>query len=155
MSLSLFVYGSLRPGQCNFGQLSEFVLESQTVVWPGQLRLRPEGYPALVLPTEMVQRPGQLYDWETPWAVPPVHLPGGLILGEVLRLQDSPRLRRRLDDFEGFSEDPPEYLRVAVPWQGRWVWTYVAPSPCPEWSVIASWPPPEGVPGPWKGPFPN
>lgn len=149
MTLSLFVYGSLRPGQCNYHQLSEAVLSARTVKWPGHLRLRPEGYPALVLPPDLPVHLGTPYDWTIPVG-PPDGAPNGPVAGEILRLRDSPGLRRRLDDFEGFTPVLKDYLRVAVGWRGEWVWTYTAPPDPPDWPIIQHWPLEEGPLTPWE-----
>lgn len=151
MALSLFVYGSLRPGMNNYDQLSEAVLSSRTVAWPGLLRLRPEGYPALTLPKEWPTRLGVPYQWEPPLDSPPpapaLKCP---VIGEILQLEDSARLRRHLDDFEGFTPRLRDYLRVACAWEGAWVWTYVAPEERREWPVIERWPHQSGEIPPWR-----
>jgi len=149
MQLSLFVYGSLRPGQCNYDQLQDHVLSAQTVHWPGRLHLRPEGYPALVLPPGCGQILAHPYVWEVPLE-PPGDIGGGPVEGEWLTLRDSQQIRRRLDDFEGFTPRVQEYLRVAVACQGQWVWTYVASGEGSSWPVIASWPIEGMSPPPWR-----
>ena len=151
MTLSLFVYGSLRPGQNNYGQLSESVLASQSVCWPGHLRLRPEGYPALSLPSEWPVVTGRPYDWTVPENQLP-SLPSGLrpVQGEILTLRDSRELRHRLDDFEGFTPSLRDYVRVACAWESNWVWTYVAPEDHPEWPLIQRWPHQSGEIPPWR-----
>lgn len=151
MTLSLFVYGSLRPGQNNYDQLSEAVLDSSTVHWPGQLRLRPEGYPALSLPSEWPAVLGKPYDWTVPeQEVPDVPTVCQWVPGEILILRDSPELRRRLDDFEGFTPQLKDYLRVACAYDNAWIWTYVAPEDRPEWPLIERWPHQSGVIPPWR-----
>lgn len=151
MSLYLFVYGSLRPGQCNYGQLSQAVIRSEPWRVPGHLRLRPEGYPALVLQAGVPQAAGAPYDWKMP------ALLGGAepqttewVAGDLLELTDSRALRQHLDDFEGFSAVPYEYLRVALQCGGRCMWTYVAPTPDPDWIRIESWPPSTAPLKPWS-----
>lgn len=150
MELSLFVYGSLRPGKCNYDQLSAAVVGCATVLWPGQMRLRPEGYPALVLPEKWPVKLASPYDW----TYPPDLVPEGSGLlqveGEVLRLLDSPDLRHHLDDFEGFTPQQRDYLRVACAWQGGWVWTYVAPEDREDWPLIERWPPDDQPIAPWR-----
>lgn len=151
MTLSLFVYGSLRPGQNNYDQLSQWVLDLRTVQWPGHLRLRPEGYPALTMPESWPTLPSTPYDWTTAQVgapIPPV-LPCSVV-GEILTLKDSPEARRHLDDFEGFTPTLRDYLRVACAWEGTWVWTYVAPEDRPEWPRIDRWPHHSGVIPPWR-----
>lgn len=151
MTLSLFVYGSLRPGQNNYDQLSDAVLESRTVLWPGHLRLRPEGYPALSLPSEWPTLLARPYDWLAPGveipALPEVDL---TVVGEILTLRESERLRHHLDDFEGFTPSQRDYLRVACAWEGQWIWTYIAPEEHVEWPLIERWPPHSGVIPPWR-----
>ena len=151
MTLSLFVYGSLRPGENNYDQLSEAVLTSRTVNWPGHLRLRPEGYPALSLPANWPIRMVQPYDWTVPeLAVPVAPEVARGVAGEILTLQDSQRLRRHLDDFEGFTPRLRDYVRVACGWEGEWIWTYVAPEERPEWPLIERWPHQSGEIPPWR-----
>lgn len=151
MSLSLFVYGSLRPGMNNYDQLSRAVMASQSVIWPGALRLRPEGYPALSLPPQWPIRPGLPYDWEPPReGVPATPVLECRVAGEILQLKDSLELRRHLDDFEGFTPDLKDYLRVACAWQGAWVWTYVAPEERADWPLIDRWPHQSGEIPPWR-----
>lgn len=151
MTLSLFVYGSLRPGQNNYDQLSEAVVGSRTVSWPGHLRLRPEGYPALTLPVSWPILPARPYVWTVPEpAVPaPPDFPCSVV-GEILTLRESERLRHHLDDFEGFTPQLRDYLRVACAWEGEWIWTYVAPEERPEWPVIERWPHQSGTIPPWR-----
>ena len=150
MELSLFVYGSLRPGQCNYDQLSEAVIDFAPALWPGQLRLRPEGYPALVLPPDWPVESSRPYDWSVPPARPGEGSGRLAVPGEILRLRDSREIRRRLDDFEGFSPRDREYLRVACAWQGSWVWTYVAPQDRPDWPLIERWPASDQPIPPWR-----
>ena len=151
MTLSLFVYGSLRPGKNNYEQLQEAVLGSQTVLWPGHLRLRPEGYPALTLPQEWPMKRAKPYDWSNP-ASPPPATPccDQRVLGEILLLRDGSEIRQRLDDFEGFTPELNDYVRVACSWQGQWVWTYVAPEDRAEWPIISQWPHQSGEIPPWR-----
>ena len=151
MIITLFVYGSLRPGMNNYDQLSQAVVDSQSVAWPGFLRLRPEGYPALILPAEWPGRLATPYEWDTPADKPPP-TPDlqCLVEGEILQLRDTPGLRRRLDDFEGFTPSLRDYLRVACAWQGAWVWTYVAPQDLQQWPRIQSWPHQPGEIPPWR-----
>ena len=152
MTLSLFVYGSLRPGQCNFGQLEDHLLEAEPLRVPGHLRLRPEGYPALILAADLPQALGQPYDWSWPTlAVSGAPLRHDCwVTGDLLRLRDSREIRERLDDFEGFSGVRYDYLRVASRWAGHWFWTYVAPQDHPAWPRIDSWPGTEPPPVRWS-----
>ncbi|MBS2034918.1 gamma-glutamylcyclotransferase [bacterium] len=151
MNLSLFVYGSLRPGMNNYDQLSHAVTGSQSVIWPGFLRLRPEGYPALTLPEEWPRRECLPYQWEAPAELaPPTPQLECNVVGEILQLRDSPELRRHLDDFEGFTPELNDYLRVACAWQGTWVWTYIAPCDRSDWPLIQRWPHHSGDIPPWR-----
>ena len=151
MTLSLCVYGSLRPGENNYDQLSEAVLSSRTVHWPGHLRLRPEGYPALSLPANWPTLAVEPYDWRLPALEVPVAPAAPLpVVGEILTLRDSQRLRHHLDDFEGFTPGLRDYVRLACAWDGEWIWTYVAPQERPEWPLIERWPHQPGVIPPWR-----
>ncbi len=147
-TLELFVYGSLRPGQCNYQQLSQQVLKIRPVAWPGQLVLRPEGYP-VYLP-ELPQMAGCLHSWELPQGAASEATPEGNVLGEWLTLRDDGQVGPRLDAFEGFVEDDPEYIRVAVAWGGRWIWTYTAPPGSPDWPRIERWPHQDEPIPPWR-----
>lgn len=151
MTLSLFVYGSLRPGQNNYDQLSHSVLASRTVHWPGQLRLRPEGYPALCLPASWPTLPARPYVWSLPeLEVPTCPELACPVVGEILTLRESEQLGRHLDDFEGFTPQLRDYLRVACAWEGEWIWTYVAPEERLEWPLIERWPHQSGAIPPWR-----
>jgi len=151
MTLSLFVYGSLRPGENNYDQLSEAVLASRTVHWPGHLRLRPEGYPALSLPADWPTQAVEPYDWQVPvLKVPVTPAVPRPVEGEILTLQDSQRLRHHLDDFEGFTPRQRDYVRLACAWGDEWIWTYVAPQEHLEWPLIERWPHQSGVIPPWR-----
>lgn len=144
MSLYLFAYGSLRPGECNYGQLAEAVVRSSAWQVAGELRLRPEGYPAMILHPTLPQVAGTPYDWTVPsLGVEPAGAAYSKVVGDLLELRDSPQLRRRLDDFEGFGEPPFDYVRVAFVAGGQAMWTYVAPVPDPPWPRIEHWPPRE------------
>jgi gamma-glutamylcyclotransferase (GGCT)/AIG2-like uncharacterized protein YtfP len=154
MSLYLFAYDSLRPGQCNYGQLSEAVTRSWPWRVPGHLLLRPEGYPALILAAGVPQALGSPYDWSMPalvcdGAAPNPGAEEEWVAGDLLELEDSLALRERLDDFEGFSGAPYDYLRVALECGGRRMWTYVAPQADREWRRIRSWPPSDEPLRPW------
>jgi len=138
----LFVYGSLRPGQCNYGELSQAVRRATSARVGGWLRLRPEGYPALTLapgwPCQIGAPPGH-------WPTLPQQAAGGPfswdVEGEVLDLDWTPELGQRLDEFEGFTELNPDYVRVALWTSTGWAWTYVAPQDVPEWPQVEGWPP--------------
>ena len=141
----------MRPGQCNYDQLSEAVSQATSVCWPGRLRLRPEGYPALVLPADWPAVAATPYDWTQPAGQAPSPQGPTPVPGEILRLRDTPQLRQRLDDFEGFTPRVRDYLRVACAWQGQWVWTYVAPADRADWPYIERWPASDQPIPPWRG----
>ena len=146
--ISLFVYGSLRPGQCNYGELSAAVRQPVPPRVGGWLRLPPEDYPALTLapgwPSESAC-PGHW--WALDRAAPTANLAGD-VEGELLELRWSHQLGQHLDAFEGFTEVAPDYLRVACWTSAGWAWTYVAPQDRPDWPQIAGWPPEQPI-APW------
>lgn len=150
--LVLFAYGSLRPGECNFGQLEDHFLEAVPWRVPGHLRLRPEGYPALVLAPQLPQALGRPYDWDWPPLLASETAGGheSWVRGDLIRLRNSREIRERLDDFEGFSGARFDYLRVAVRCNAELMWTYVAPRDVPEWPRIDSWPLAEPPPLAWS-----
>lgn len=142
MAAPLFVYGSLRPGECNYHHLSAGVLQAETVSWPGQLYLRPEGYPALCLPQNWPVKTARPGDWNLPTeACPELPEAATEVVGTLLWLSDDAHLQQHLDNFEGFTPVDPDYLRVAVAFRGQWCWTYISPDPAPSWPCISSWPP--------------
>lgn len=149
--LCLFVYGSLRRGENNHGQLAADLLSAERFSVPGRMRLRPEGYPALLLDPRLSVASGNPYNWEHEPLTECRFSVKEEVDGELLWLRDSPEVGRRLDDFEGFRPQAPcDYLRVACCWRGRTFWTYVAPEERPDWPLISAWPPPEWDGRPWR-----
>jgi gamma-glutamylcyclotransferase (GGCT)/AIG2-like uncharacterized protein YtfP len=143
-TLSLFVYGSLLPGQPQFDKLDHAVVQRQPMRLPGYLRLRPDGYPALVVHSSCPQQVGEPYHWELPECIPAdspeVPVPSW-VDGELLTLRDDADLRHALDDSQGFAQKERAYVRVAVYCHGRWQWTYAGPQDYRHWPRISSWAP--------------
>lgn len=157
--LRLFVYGSLKTGECNASVLSRWVRKAVPGRTPGRMYLRPDGYPALWVPrfcalgTDSYEADAALapaaraqdgHDWVT---------------GEVLTLETPLEVLPRLDDFEGYFPDrPSEYRRVLVEVSADtgWTtaWTYVCPDqgPAADWLPIPCWPPPGAreTPAPYR-----
>ena len=137
----LFVYGSLRPGECNYDQLSAAVTKATPASVGGWLRLRPEGYPALTLASSWPCTPGSPGFWPALPRTISAASATATVLGDVLELRWTPELGQRLDDFEGFTPESPDYLRVACWTSAGWAWTYIAPVDEPDWPTISAWPP--------------
>jgi gamma-glutamylcyclotransferase (GGCT)/AIG2-like uncharacterized protein YtfP len=145
--LRLFVYGSLKAGECN-----DFVLRRWLERWDeaqthGEMRLRPDNYPAMFLPSFGVL--GSV-DYETDLSLDqaPECNQGHLIKGQILYLRDGAEALPVLDRFEGyFPQGRSEYLRVAISVSTEsglvpcWTYTGVGP-PVQEWPRLESWPPP-------------
>ncbi len=129
--LKLFVYGSLKVGECNERVLSKWLKSWELASIQGELRLRPDNYPALFLDQERA-------------------LEGSIIPGQLLSLEPGALALPFLDEFEGyFPGQQSEYLRVAVTVQTKSgpqrCWTYVgAGKPKLDWPILKSWPP-EGL----------
>ena len=120
--MRLFVYGSLKRGECNYHEVERWVVSVVPALAPGLLYLRPDGYPALAL--------GE-----------------GSVPGELLELSDGDAALEHLDIFEGYYPGhESEYLRVRIECtplipevQSIPAWTYVCQHPH-DWPPIASWP---------------
>jgi len=133
----LFVYGSLKRGECNYHEVERWVVSVVEAWCPGQLYLRPDGYPALVL-----DGGGRMSDGGVP--------------GELLELFDEVAALAHLDEFEGYYPGhDSEYERVTVdctaigrPKTAIPAQTYVC-RPHPDWPRIASWPVTEETPAPY------
>jgi len=148
-TLELFVYGSLKLGECNDFVIKEWVVDWQPATVRGQMRLRPDNYPALFV--DLYGRLGSadyLRDLELNEA--PVSRAGQVIQGQLLRLNPGVLALPRLDELEGyFPGSYSEYLRVAVSASTssgeRACWTYTGVGqPRADWCSIDNWPP-EGL----------
>lgn len=145
--LSLFVYGSLKPGECNDHVISQFLLSAEEAHTHGALRLRPDDYPALYL--EGYESLGTADYWADLKLETACECSSGeKVPGQLLTLREGARLLARLDEFEGFFPGrTSEYLRVALSVataEGlKPCWTYIGVGTPPhEWRPLASWPPP-------------
>lgn len=153
--LNLFVYGSLKLGECNDRMVKSWVRKSVPATTRGFMHLRPDRYPALFLPVH-----GSLgsadYKADLNFEAS-THFQKGLqgdqgyeISGQLLELVSGVELLARLDDFEGyFPGARSEYLRVAILVETaegpRSCWTYTGvKEPPKDWPVITQWPPEEG-----------
>lgn len=149
-SLYLFVYGSLKLGECNDHMLRHWVVSSVPAWTPGQMRLRPDHYPALFLKGH-----GRIgtsdYRKDLTLDRAAVCQSEGKVNGELLQLSDGEAALSQLDVFEGFfPHGESEYLRVALTVQTdggpRVCWTYTGVGEPPsDWLEIEEWPPPNGV----------
>lgn len=144
--LNLFVYGSLKLGECNERMLKKWVVSSSPATTRGFMHLRPDRYPALFLPTH-----GPLgtpdYQADLTLSRAPLSEQGHEVVGQLLQLESGCEMLRRLDEFEGyFPGRRSEYLRVAVsvetPEGAKPCWTYTGvEAPPSEWPLISQWPP--------------
>ena len=125
--MRLFVYGSLKRGECNYHEVDRWVVSVVPARAPGRLYLRPDGYPALVVGS---RESGV-----------------GSVPGELLELSDPDAALAHLDIFEGYYPGhDSEYLRVEITCTPISLlpspisaWTYVCQHPH-DWPPIASWP---------------
>jgi gamma-glutamylcyclotransferase (GGCT)/AIG2-like uncharacterized protein YtfP len=145
--LRLFVYGSLKVGECNDFVLTRWLERFEEAQTRGEMRLRPDNYPAMFLPsfgvfgTRDYRRDLQLDE------APECHQ-GHLIKGQILYLRDGFDALPILDCFEGyFPDEHSEYLRVAISVTTEaglvpcWTYTGVGP-PVEGWPRLEVWPPP-------------
>lgn len=54
-SIRLFVYGTLKPGECNYGYCQQQVIAAEAAIAFGALYALPLGYPAMTLGSSPVQ----------------------------------------------------------------------------------------------------
>lgn len=145
--LRLFVYGSLKMGECNDFVLKRWVEHFEEARTQGEMRLRPDRYPSLFLPTY-----GELgsveYARDVGLESAPACRQGHLVKGQLLYLREGREALPVLDHFEGyFPGGRSEYLRVAVSVETRdglvpcWTYTGVG-RPVPGWPLLQEWPPP-------------
>lgn len=145
--LKLFVYGSLKLGECNQHVIKPWVVEWEKASTFGEMRLRPDHYPALFLPDY-----GTLGTSDYPRDLlldeAPELTEGTLIRGQLLTLQQGETALQRLDEFEGFFPGGrSEYLRVSLSVNTesgpKACWTYTGAGKSPsKWPILESWPPP-------------
>lgn len=153
----LFVYGSLKTGECNEAELRPWLGKVVPATTRGTMALRPDGYPALSLGQYGVLGTTD-YLQDTQLGQAPVPDSGHLIRGQLMWLNSPLEAIPRLDEFEGFYPGgPSEYLRVSLSVETENgvepCWTYIGAYPPPEqWPRIESWPPPwfEGPPEPYQ-----
>lgn len=157
--LKLFVYGSLKLGECNDDVISAWVVEALPASIAGQMYLRPDGYPALWLEGTFALGTAD-YSADLARCLEPIAGSGGGVQGQLLRLREGRRMLERLDEFEGyFPGQSSEYARllvpVATPEGVCAAWTYACPEggPRPRWVGIDCWPPPGSEkPAPYRVP---
>lgn len=145
-ALKLFVYGSLKPGECNAHVLKPWLKSAQPAKVHGTMRQRPDGYPALT-----VNRPGALgtvdYLQDLNLHQAPCQEGEGLISGFVVELAPGEAALPILDQFEGYYPGRlSEYHRVAVAASGSEgliaCWVYVTgDEDDSDWPIIKKWPP--------------
>ena len=104
-SSSVFVYGTLKPGERNFKVAEsggKFSWEEATITGHDIYHLDPENYPAVI--------PGS-----------------GTVHGYIYTYEDMTAALPFLDELEGTSFTPPLYNRVLVTTQpqGKEVWVYI------------------------------
>ena len=153
----LFVYGSLKCGECNDHVVKPWLLNSTVASTSGRLYLRSDDYPALYL--ENFGRLGSSdYGSDLKLVDAPSCQEGQFVRGELLELSEGFVAIPALDEFEGyFPNSDSEYLRVSLEVETedgpRVCWTYIgANSPPSVWPRIEDWPPPgiEKKPEPYR-----
>ena len=154
--MHLFVYGSLKQGECNFHQVSRWVRSVRPARAPGQLYLRPDGYPALCLGSERWLEVGTRdHAHDVSRCAGSTTRVEGSVPGQLLELDQPEVALVLLDWFEGYQPgELSEYWRVLLPiYPDRLAWTYVCrPEQVSDWPAIESWPPPgASTPGPYQG----
>ena len=152
MTLSLFVYGTLRRGQAAHARLCSGVLSVEVASVCGRLYLHPDGYPVLYVPPRDVRALGtRNAASDAGRARVPATARGPLgaralarigrvdgdgwsrVSGQLLRLADAAGSLERIDAYEGFTPGHPslfERVMLQVRSGGgggqRAAWTYVA-----------------------------
>lgn len=145
--LRLFVYGSLKVGECNAHVITRWLQDWQEASTCGEMRLRPDGYPALYLSDHSSLGTSD-YDSDLALDQAPESSVGHSIQGQVLTLAPGAEALAALDSFEGyFPGQASEYLRVAIlvdtPGGRLACWTYTGVGRAnPHWPSLESWPPP-------------
>ncbi len=156
--LKLFVYGSLKLGECNAELISSWVIQALPASLEGQMYLRPDGYPALVLKRYGRLGSSRFDDDLAAQEIEATPFPGA-IQGQLLVLREGRQRLKELDLFEGFFPDgESEYLRVLVGVKTRqggeaaWTYTYPGRTVPPDWRAIECWPPPgqDKTPDPYR-----
>ncbi|MEW6279589.1 MAG: gamma-glutamylcyclotransferase family protein [Candidatus Eremiobacterota bacterium] len=151
--LDLFVYGSLKPGERNYGEVAAQVVRACPGTIPGRMYLRETGYPTLWLPPEAIlgqgsrDYPADLRRTRRPFDSRTGCQPEEEVAGTLLRLSEGERMLRHLDWFEEVNGD---YIRSLVAvrtgdsaFELAWVYrcTEAQVAMLPTWRRIPSWPP--------------
>ena len=145
--LKLFVYGSLKMGECNDHVIKDWVMSSEPATLKGRMYLRPDEYPALFL-SGLGTLGSSNYEQDLKLDTGMEPLEGSVISGQLLGLSSAKEALKVLDHFEGyFPGQESEYLRVAVKVGTKSgnqnCWTYVgAGEPGSSWPELENWPPP-------------
>lgn len=145
--LRLFVYGSLKVGECNDFMISPWLERWEEAEIQGEMRLRPDGYPALFLATYGAVGSAD-YGQDLRLSEAPGCHEGHLIRGQLLYLRDGVEALPKLDYFEGyFPGKRSEYMRVGISVTTNdgsvACWTYTGVGrPVEEWPQLEEWPPP-------------
>ena len=130
--------------------LGDRVQDSIPAWTPGQMRLRPDHYPALFLQQHGVVGSTD-YSQDLTLDTAPVCVGVGRVVGCLLTLSEGTQALPELDEFEGFfPQGVSEYLRVALSVHTerglRPCWTYTGVgTPPTNWPLIEEWPPEQGV----------
>lgn len=160
-ALSLFVYGSLKRGECNHEVVEPWLLDLLPARARGRLFLRPDGYPALWVDRFLAAGSSDYVRDLGLWlGQQDTHGDGATVQGQLLRLEPTAEALRRLDEFEGFAPGRPSsyrrvLVRVLTPTGSPSAWTYICPEsgPVAGSRPIGCWPPPDaqGPPAPYTG----
>ena len=161
LTISLFVYGTLKRGYSNHDGYCRGVLATEPALVRGRLYIRPDRIPFLKVPEPDILAIGTAdprSDAAEQQRLATHHLPGGLhgpltgsrdvVRGELLVFDDPETHLPAIDRLEGFRPDGRSlYRRVLVPvlvnqnWQVAWV--YAIERTPPEWPRLKS--------GCWRG----
>ncbi len=124
MTITVFVYGTLKRGQCNHHRFCRYAIEIRPATVVGRLYHLPAGYPALEIPREAILAVGTgdpLADAETQASfatrdlvMPEATHDWGTVHGELITFADPARDLPPLDRLEGFRSDGDGLYRRAL-----------------------------------------
>lgn len=149
--LEIFVYGTLKRGECNHDRFCRGVLRVREATVRGRLFDLPFGFPALVVPEESILTTGTadyLADAEEQRSAGPGmgQIRENTVHGELLTFEDPLKRLPALDGLEGFRPgEKTLYRRVLISAQvdGETApaWAYAVERPAGEHLPGGRWPP--------------